>query len=162
MAVHPDGWFSIETEGSHGYRQVIHIVNGERQSFLLHRLTYVAEHGFESLQNHDVRLRNGVEWDNRASNLGNQSCQPPEMYHNEGYEFFSCQSNGTREEFAHHRLLFVAEYGLGALEPEDHVHHRNHIRWDNRPENLEAQKPDKHCSYHARQRENDSPIEALD
>lgn len=35
-----------------------------------------------------------------------------------------------------HRLLAVAEYGM--LEGEQVIHHRNGIRWDNRPENIEV------------------------
>jgi len=35
-----------------------------------------------------------------------------------------------------HRLVAVAEYGVDEVK-EKHIHHKNGVKWDNRPENLE-------------------------
>lgn len=48
-----------------------------------------------------------------------------------------------------HRLVAVAENGLDAV-VGNHVHHRNGIRWDNRPGNLEVKTPSDHHSDHNR------------
>lgn len=50
------------------------------------------------------------------------------------------------------RLTYLAEYGLDALEADQEVHHKNHVPFDNRPENLEARDPGDHSRYHARVR----------
>lgn len=46
-----------------------------------------------------------------------------------------------------HRLVAVAEWGFDALEGK-HVHHRNGIPWDNRPENLQLVTPEEHRKIH--------------
>jgi len=48
------------------------------------------------------------------------------------------------------RLLAVAEYGVEAVKNKD-VHHKNHIPWDNRPENIKPLKPSEHNAYHKAQ-----------
>jgi transcriptional regulator with PAS, ATPase and Fis domain len=50
-----------------------------------------------------------------------------------------------------HRLVAVAEYGFDAV-VENHVHHKNHIPWDNRPSNLELMSQEEHYRYHAEER----------
>ena len=48
-----------------------------------------------------------------------------------------------------HRLVAYAHGELDDVFDDDrHVHHRNRDRWDNRPSNLEATAPDRHCSIH--------------
>ena len=39
------------------------------------------------------------------------------------------------------------------LRSDEHVHHKNHIRWDNRPENLEVIPASEHLRQHARPKE---------
>lgn len=46
-----------------------------------------------------------------------------------------------------HRLVAVAEFGFDAVCNME-VHHKNHIPWDNRPENLELMTPSDHMKYH--------------
>ena len=46
-----------------------------------------------------------------------------------------------------HRLAMVAEHGFDGMK-DQHVHHKNGIRWDNRPENLERVTNDNHQSKH--------------
>lgn len=62
---------------------------------------------------------------------------------------------GQKEHVAIHRLLAVAEYGLGALDGKV-VHHKNHVPWDNRPENIELMRPEEHGRLHAEERWSDS------
>lgn len=61
----------------------------------------------------------------------------------EGYEKW--KSNG--EEFSVHRLLAIAEYGADAVAGK-HVHHRNELKWDNRPSNIELRDPGDHVRHH--------------
>lgn len=49
-----------------------------------------------------------------------------------------------------HRLLAVAEYGPDAVAGK-HVHHKNAVPWDNRPENLELKDPSEHAKHHYEQ-----------
>lgn len=46
-----------------------------------------------------------------------------------------------------HKLVLVAEHGVDALRGMQ-VHHRNHIPWDNRPDNLELLTPEQHHLHH--------------
>lgn len=48
-----------------------------------------------------------------------------------------------------HRLVAVAEYGFDEV-ADSHIHHKNEIRWDNRPQNLEPMDPGEHSSHHNR------------
>jgi len=66
------------------------------------------------------------------------------FYQNEkGYEKWSTE-NG---EVYLHRLICVAEYGFDAIR-DNHVHHKNGIRWDNRVENLEVLSAKEHIQMH--------------
>ena len=75
-----------------------------------------------------------------------------------GYPTFQEQSFGTNKTVKVHRLVAVAEHGIKAVEGMD-VHHKNEVKWDNRPENLELKDPSDHMKYHAEKREmwKDSP-----
>jgi hypothetical protein len=54
-----------------------------------------------------------------------------------------------------HRLLAVAEYGFDAVKGNI-VHHKNGIKWDNRPENIEPMDETEHLQQHYKEREIDS------
>jgi|GEM_PF-1684890 hypothetical protein len=58
--------------------------------------------------------------------------------------------NGERqtENYSVHRLLAISEYGTDAVIGMD-VHHKNGIRWDNRPENIEIIDHAEHRRIHA-------------
>ncbi len=55
-----------------------------------------------------------------------------------------------------HRLVAVAEYGIDAVAGND-VHHKNEIRWDNRPENLEVLSRSDHVKEHREREYGDKP-----
>lgn len=46
-----------------------------------------------------------------------------------------------------HRIVAAAEYGFDAV-ADKHVHHKNGIPWDNRPENLELLSVSDHSTHH--------------
>lgn len=60
----------------------------------------------------------------------------------------SSDGNGGSEFVPIHRLTAVAEYGVDALDGKV-VHHKNEVKWDNRPENLVPMDPDEHSRHHA-------------
>jgi hypothetical protein len=67
-----------------------------------------------------------------------------------GYEYWSSRSmgKGKSSELVYvHRLLAVSEYGFEAVR-DRHVHHKNKIPWDNRPENIELKTPEEHGQMH--------------
>lgn len=49
----------------------------------------------------------------------------------DGYEYWSIDQYSIYV----HRLVAIAEYGIDAV-AGGHVHHKNEVRWDNRPSNL--------------------------
>jgi hypothetical protein len=72
----------------------------------------------------------------------------------EGYEKWrhavNYEDGRIDHRLSHHRLLAVAEFGFDAV-CDMHVHHKNEIKWDNRPENLEIVEPSEHIEYHHKQ-----------
>jgi len=66
-----------------------------------------------------------------------------------GHERWRHDTNGTQYCVSVHRLVAVAEYGLDAVRGK-HVHHQNHIPWDNRPDNLVPLDPPEHAKIHTR------------
>lgn len=56
--------------------------------------------------------------------------------------------SGDDEVFVY-RLLAVAEYGFDVVCDMD-VHHKNEIRWDTRPDNIEVLSPEEHQYQHRR------------
>lgn len=56
---------------------------------------------------------------------------------NRGYPIWWCDGSTKKSGMQVHRLLAVAEYGYDVVAGAD-VHHKNGVRWDNRPENIEV------------------------
>lgn len=64
-----------------------------------------------------------------------------------GYHHWRCRDVDCMRSVAVHRLLAVAEYGMDEIDGK-HIHHKNGIPWDNRPENIEPLSPSDHMSLH--------------
>lgn len=65
-----------------------------------------------------------------------------------GYEMSTgLQYDDVKEQIGIHRLTAIAEFGTAAV-AGCHVHHKNGISWDNRPENLVVKEAHKHMREH--------------
>jgi len=69
----------------------------------------------------------------------------------DGYPLWKTYVDGYHARVRVHRLLAVAEYGFDAVVGND-VHHKNGVRWDNRPENIEPMDPSEHRRHHGLER----------
>jgi transposase-like protein len=91
--------------------------------------------------------------------------KPPwHHYTRGGYEVVETDVDGSTKQARIHRLVMVSEHGIEAVKG-NHVHHKNGIPWDNRPENLEIIAPSEHAKQHEPVEVrwgNKSPIEALE
>jgi hypothetical protein len=58
------------------------------------------------------------------------------------------QHEGDRDQVYLHRLIAVAEYGIGEVAEKD-IHHKSGIPWDNRPDNLIPMTRSEHSKLHA-------------
>jgi len=67
--------------------------------------------------------------------------------HIDRYEYFRGQQNSDYVPL--HRLVAVAEYGIEEVK-EKHVHHKNGVRFDNRPSNLELMSDVDHTLHEQR------------
>lgn len=75
----------------------------------------------------------------------------PYKSNRQGYPLWKTHVEGTRHRVKVHRLLAVAEYGFDAVADCD-VHHKNGVRWDNRPSNVKPMSPSEHRREHGLQR----------
>lgn len=92
---------------------------------------------------HGIDRRDAVE-----AKLGTIQKRPASFgMDHQGYEFWSHKHDNTRYRYRVHRLLAIAEYGIDAVQ-DKHVHHKNEIPWDNRPENIELLSPSDHRKRH--------------
>lgn len=64
-----------------------------------------------------------------------------------GYERWRAMSDGKYQSVAVHRLLAVAQYGFDNVKGKV-VHHKNGVKWDNRPQNIEIMTESEHKSLH--------------
>lgn len=95
------------------------------------------EHGIDRRERYDA-IRTAVGTDHAYHYIGGG-----------GYEECVSLYNGERSYVKIHRLLAVAEHGVDAVEGK-HIHHKNGIPWDNRPENIEVLTPTEHHRRHTR------------
>lgn len=72
----------------------------------------------------------------------------------DGYEVWKVRVGYEMKTVPVHRLIAVAEYGAESV-GGNVVHHKNGIKWDNRPENLEVLSDTAHKSKHADRWERD-------
>lgn len=91
--------------------------------------------------------RHGIETRDRslATSL---AFDPLSITYQSGYEQFRTRCNYETQAVSHHRLLAVAEYGIDAVKGKV-VHHKNGIKWDNRPDNIELMTDSGHKRHHA-------------
>lgn len=64
-----------------------------------------------------------------------------------GYEYWMDHHRGERSMIPVHRLAAVAWFGYDSVVGND-IHHKNHIPWDNREDNLEPMTHSEHSTYH--------------
>lgn len=94
------------------------------------------------LRRHGIERRSQSD----AAKLKGLRKPPHHRWHN-GYEQVVTQINGKQRGVQIHRLIAVAEYGFDAVS-DMVVHHRNGVKWDNRPENIELMGRDEHTAHH--------------
>lgn len=68
-----------------------------------------------------------------------------------GYETIKHSVNNVTKNYPIHRLLAIAMYGYDEV-VDNHVHHKNGLKWDNRPENIEILSPREHHLLHDEER----------
>jgi transposase len=73
----------------------------------------------------------------------------------DGYEEIKSKVNGRTKSFLVHRLAVVAWFGYDKV-IDKHVHHLNHIPWDNREENVNIMEPSEHAKKHSMLRDRDN------
>lgn len=94
------------------------------------------------LHRHDIPVRTNVEGQ-RIKNL-----TATFQTHAKGHEVWWTAGDFDGQKHVYvHRLLAVAEYGVDAVDGMV-VHHKNDIKWDNRPSNLELMTASQHNSHH--------------
>lgn len=92
-------------------------------------------------------IQNGIERRSRKEGLEQAFSDKPAYYMqaSNGYQTWKDRQSGRYMSV--HRLLAIAEYGFDAVEGNV-VHHKNGVRWDNRPENIEVMTPSEHAKHH--------------
>lgn len=80
----------------------------------------------------------------------------PKMHQNvKGYEEVRSRLHNKVDVISIHRLLAIAEHGIEEVK-DKHVHHKNKIPWDNRPDNIEVMKPTQHHKNHVENQQRSS------
>jgi len=97
---------------------------------------YGSEHSvLDWLRRHDIPVR------------PSSADKAPHFRTHQGYEEWNVGIDGTYHSVLIHRLLAVAEYGFDEVVGKD-IHHKNRIKWDNRPENIEIVTTEEHMREH--------------
>lgn len=71
----------------------------------------------------------------------------PAVFTDRGYVICAANYRGSTDTVGVHRLVMVAECGFDAVAGK-HAHHRNGVRFDNRPSNLELLDRGEHARLH--------------
>jgi hypothetical protein len=103
----------------------------------------------DALKKHGIERRNTGE-----SRKGNRKKCTTFHTSTNGYEtIVATNGEKSRSIIYVHRLVAIAEGAdANAVFSGKHVHHKNGITWDNRPENLEVMEGSEHMSYHMKLR----------
>jgi len=80
--------------------------------------------------------------------------RPPYLGWIEGYRAWYHHDGSKRQTVLVHRLVAVAQYGVNSVKNKE-VHHRNRMKMDNRPSNLEVIGVSDHKSLHANESKRD-------
>ncbi len=115
---------------------------------------WVNRHGIEFT--HSQKVKESWEGaDKRKEKVGerfaeiHKTIHPFFFTHKSGYERVgSSDGDGGTDFVTVHRLVAVAKYGIEEVK-DMVVHHRNGVKWDNRPENLEIMTAENHSRHHA-------------
>jgi len=100
------------------------------------------------MEEYGIKARNSENPGDRFPDNDETAAVPPSMTMNAGYEYFVDSTEDPQIRIAHHRILAFVENSLEEV-AQNHVHHKNEVKWDNRLENLEVMSPSEHMSYHA-------------
>lgn len=98
-----------------------------------------------------------MEWVNkfgfekRGRTIGERSEYANYWTDKNGYERWLTAYKDTTEHIFVHKLLAIAEYGFDKTKGSV-VHHKNHIPWDNRPDNIQLMGRGEHTRYHNKAR----------
>lgn len=88
--------------------------------------------------------------------VGHNSKLKPASHHwSKGYEMVSSQSGNKRKQAGVHQLILIA-HGADphkVFSPKYDTHHRNEVKWDNTPGNLELIRHDEHARHHGEETE---------
>jgi hypothetical protein len=102
----------------------------------------------KTLDRYDIEKRETGEMVRQGLNM-----MPPKVYTEpRGYVVTTQRVSEDKHGKVYvHRLLAAAEYGIDAVEGMD-VHHKNGVRWDNRPENIQLVDKQTHGRHHSNER----------
>jgi len=111
---------------------------------------------------HKWMKRNNIERRDQYEESARSTRKRPAMFEtdDQGYEQWRGETSSGSYRVRVHRLLAVAEYGLNAV-VGNVVHHKNGVRWDNRPQNLEVMARREHNQLHHDRGDFDEAIECL-
>lgn len=128
------GWESVDVLRDEDWLRYMYIDKGFSQHQIADKLGCGQMTVSRWCDNHDIETRK-ANYEKHGSHR-----------FKDGYEVFSSR----KDQVTVHRLIMVAEKGFDAVCGKD-VHHKNEVRWDNRPENLKLMDPAEHISHHRSQ-----------
>lgn len=98
------------------------------------------------LKEHGIEIRDASEQMSISKGYGPYEV-PFKLHHHGPEAWWLSTRDADQVKVYVHRLVAVAEYGFETV-ADSHIHHKNEIRWDNRPENLEPMDPGDHTRHH--------------
>lgn len=95
----------------------------------------------------DWMERLGIEKRSPSKRVAMGKQKGPVGFHldSRGYEIVQSRYYGENDTTGVHRLVAVAHHGFDAV-CDSHVHHKNGVRWDNRPSNMGVLSPGEHAT----------------
>lgn len=97
--------------------------------------------------------KHGIERREKSKALRDEHSIPYANYrtNERGRSYWRSHNSDRSDDYVLvYRLLAVSEYGFEAV-ADNHVHHKNGIPWDNRPDNIEVLSPENHARVHGRE-----------